>query len=262
MRRFVVPSRGVWLLALPPALLLSLTIPWLLALPVFAVSNPAGSKRSGDLRIGDSHIVSFGGATPRMKFGAREFWIFQTFEAEGRDATEREEWFGAATKTLAEIRDGPNGAPPSWGPLRELARGRGEVLPPYISRQQHALGWPWPSMAYWVEVDSPSYRLQWGWRPEWYAHMAHSNRLAFPLRPIWPRFAANFALYWIGIAAALFAILQARRQIRVRRGRCARCAYPMAGLPAAHCPECGWSPPSKLPSRRAAPARAGGASGV
>jgi hypothetical protein len=58
-----------------------------------------------------------------------------------------------------------------------------------------------------------------------------------PLRPIWPGFSVNTlfyaALLWIPIAARS----RLRRMLRLRRGCCARCGYPIGK--SAVCTECG-----------------------
>ena len=56
---------------------------------------------------------------------------------------------------------------------------------------------------------------------------------ALPLRPIWPGFAANTLFY----AALLWLPFAVRRFIRVRRGLCPACCYPMGE--SAVCTECG-----------------------
>ena len=67
-----------------------------------------------------------------------------------------------------------------------------------------------------------------------------------PYLPIWPAFAANTLFYatllWLPICGP-FAL---RRFLRVRRGLCAKCAYPMGE--SAVCSECG----TNLPKRAAA----------
>ena len=103
----------------------------------------------------------------------------------------------------------------------------------------HALsGWPARSMSgeTW-DAFVP------GQRPKW------SNRRAMfvgrgfiPLRPIWPGFAVNTLFYatilWLLIAGP-FAL---RRFLRVRRGLCPKCAYPMGESYV--CTECGRALPS------------------
>ncbi len=65
--------------------------------------------------------------------------------------------------------------------------------------------------------------------------LAHSHPV--PCRPIWPGFAVNAIFY----AAVLWLLIPGpfalRRLIRVRRGLCPACAYPLGG--SAVCSECG-----------------------
>ncbi len=70
---------------------------------------------------------------------------------------------------------------------------------------------------------------------------------ALPLRPIWRGFAINTIFY----AALLWLLIPGpfvlRRHIRIRRGLCPACAYPMGE--SAVCSECG----SEIPGRREVP---------
>ena len=65
-----------------------------------------------------------------------------------------------------------------------------------------------------------------------------------PLRPIWPGFVANTAFY----AAILWLLIPGpfalRRFIRVKRGRCVKCGYPMGE--SAVCTECGKAIPRRV----------------
>jgi len=66
-----------------------------------------------------------------------------------------------------------------------------------------------------------------------------------PLQPLFPGFAINTVFYSGGLFALCFGFEQGRRIIRLRRGRCPKCAYPMGQ--SAVCTECG----AKLPELRA-----------
>ncbi len=61
--------------------------------------------------------------------------------------------------------------------------------------------------------------------------------LMVPIRPVWPGFALNTLFY----AALLWLLIPGpfvlRRFLRVRRGLCPKCAYPMGE--SAVCTECG-----------------------
>jgi hypothetical protein len=58
-----------------------------------------------------------------------------------------------------------------------------------------------------------------------------------PLEPIWPGFAINTIFYAAILALLLYAPRKVRRFVRVRRGRCPACAYPVGSSPV--CTECG-----------------------
>ena len=73
-------------------------------------------------------------------------------------------------------------------------------------------------------------------------HFAGMVPTTLPVRPIWPGFAINTIFYatllWLVIPGP-FAL---RRFLRVRRGLCPKCAYPMGE--SAVCSECGKPLPS------------------
>ncbi len=60
----------------------------------------------------------------------------------------------------------------------------------------------------------------------------------FPYRPIWPGFALN-TLFYAALLWLLFLLAprQIRRHVRVRRGLCPACGYPVGE--SAVCSECG-----------------------
>lgn len=74
---------------------------------------------------------------------------------------------------------------------------------------------------------------------------------ALPLRPVWPGFAADTAVF----AAAWLALLTAPPAVRAwnrrRAGRCVACGYDLRGGDGRACPECGGSP--ERPTRREGP---------
>jgi hypothetical protein len=74
------------------------------------------------------------------------------------------------------------------------------------------------------------------------------NLHVLPLRPLWPGFALNTAVYgtiifvlWSALAALWSAPGLVRRRVRKRRGRCIGCGYNLRGRGSAGgpCPECG-----------------------
>ena len=74
--------------------------------------------------------------------------------------------------------------------------------------------------------------------PEWVRNLGNRRRVEFiPISPIWPGFAINTVFY----AAILWLLFAApgrvRRWRRIRRGLCAKCAYPVGTSEV--CTECG-----------------------
>lgn len=69
--------------------------------------------------------------------------------------------------------------------------------------------------------------------------------LALPLKPLFPGFYLNTALF-ASLWWALLFFRPLRRRRRIARGQCPACAYSLAGLPpgAGKCPECGTHAPS------------------
>jgi len=67
-----------------------------------------------------------------------------------------------------------------------------------------------------------------------------SRNRSLPFRPIWPGFAINTVFYAAILFALCFGFVQGRRIIRLRRGRCPKCAYDLRGSESGKCPECGW----------------------
>ena len=134
-------------------------------------------------------------------------------------------------------------SPPSWTqPFLPVPYG-GPMEEPYRVR---AAGWPLSVLACAWRADSQGSSLRWGiglppfnrprptWRTGW--------ERGLPVRPIWPGFAINTLFYaailWLLIPGA-FAL---RRFLRVKRGLCPKCAYPMGE--SSICTECG----CKLPT--------------
>ncbi len=107
----------------------------------------------------------------------------------------------------------------------------------------------WPLLALWCELNMISnvnaglsysvagaIKTPWQWK-------SNLRPRTLPLRPIWPGFAINTLLYatllWLLIPGA-FAL---RRFLRLRRGLCPKCAYPVAE--SAVCTECGCELPKR-----------------
>ena len=67
-----------------------------------------------------------------------------------------------------------------------------------------------------------------------------ASQVILPWRPLWPGFTINTLFYatllWL-LVPGLFALRRLRRFLRVKRGLCPQCAYPMGE--SAVCTECG-----------------------
>ena len=109
----------------------------------------------------------------------------------------------------------------------------------------------WPFLGLWGGVQEPNpnttfgprapsrtyYALVWNDGQPLTNRMAAERHVVLPLRPIWPGFASNTifyaALLWL-LIGALFVL---RRFLRLKRGLCPKCAYPVGESPI--CSECG-----------------------
>ncbi len=107
-----------------------------------------------------------------------------------------------------------------------------------VSLHELRSGVPTKSLACYQLGDNESGTWTFSWRHAW------GGGYRLPLRPIWPGFAVNTLLY----AAILWLIIPGpfalRRLLRLRRGLCPKCAYPMGG--SAMCTECGKSLPNRV----------------
>ncbi len=93
---------------------------------------------------------------------------------------------------------------------------------------------------------------QYGLAPqgEWMVFESLKNYLLLPIQPYWPGLIAN-VLFWAFLSAVPIMVgPMLRRALRLRRGLCVRCKYPMPNAPAQGrpciCPECGWQRPVAL----------------
>ena len=114
---------------------------------------------------------------------------------------------------------------------------------------RYEMGWPGRAMRY---VDllwgsggfSPNWEIAEGCYLQDGIPWVARRRIILPLAPIWPGFAVNTifyaALVWLLIPGP-FAL---RRFLRVRRGLCPKCAYPMGE--SSVCTECGCELPKRV----------------
>ncbi len=72
---------------------------------------------------------------------------------------------------------------------------------------------------------------------------ANIRSISLPLRPIWPGFAINTLFYGTLLWLLIYGLSVLRRFVRVRRGLCPKCAYPMGESHV--CTECGGSLPKR-----------------
>ncbi len=104
-----------------------------------------------------------------------------------------------------------------------------------------ASGWPYPSLAAFAgtranepgTVFAPRFALVLG-QPE--IEEGETARIV-PLRPLWPGFAINTLFYAVILWLLFAAPFVLQRFCRVKRGLCARCAYPIGVNDV--CTECG-----------------------
>ena len=106
-------------------------------------------------------------------------------------------------------------------------------------------GWPALSLRTYDVGVNRDYRFSRSWSGQYYEGMTPPeflkknpiiyNRLA--LKPLWPGSAINTAFHGALVWLVGFGPFALRRVLRVRRGRCLRCGYDLAGLD--RCPECG-----------------------
>jgi hypothetical protein len=104
---------------------------------------------------------------------------------------------------------------------------------------EHAYGWPMRSAIGELRNSKPTR----AWLVIDGVEVLRSNSgspmpfRVIPIRPIWPGFAIN-TLFYAAILWALFAVPAVlRRKRRIKRGLCAKCAYPLGESPV--CTECG-----------------------
>ena len=114
----------------------------------------------------------------------------------------------------------------------------------------------WPAISMWCEHE----RWYWGPGPEetiplqggietglpdWERFRLSSLQLkrVLPLRPTWPGFAINTLFYAMVLWSLIRGPFALRRFLRLRRGLCPKCAYPMGE--SSVCTECGGSLPKR-----------------
>ena len=136
---------------------------------------------------------------------------------------------------------------PDWSGLRRAPTKFDAESCQGLAQLVDTRGWPlralWsePATSYWCGNAAPTTEpVRGGIRTslrQWTSVYGDVFPRTLPLRPIWPNFVANTLFYaiviWV-LAGGPFAL---RRDLRVRRGLCPKCAYPMSE--SAVCSECG-----------------------
>jgi hypothetical protein len=128
---------------------------------------------------------------------------------------------------------------PQWSLLRRRQPDAGRnVLPRW---REYARGWPMLALYCRIEVDSTvflqltvdavdaPFRQPTNWQPR--------PVDVLPIGIIWPGFAVNTLFYAAILWLLLAATLELRRCLRIKRGLCPACAYPVGASPV--CTECG-----------------------
>ena len=187
------------------------------------------------------------GALPRVEASLRErepdgSWHFWAIErSKDRSVLLYHSFWDARSEDIngygvsTELR--PDELAPSWAGLR---------TPPdtdYESRWVHAFGWPVVSM--WRDYDLSATRFE----------LLHGLRITFlpsdrglpravPLHPIWTGFAVDTLFYATILWLLIPGPFVLRRFVRLKRGRCVKCGYPMGQ--SVVCSECGKALPGRV----------------
>ena len=196
------------------------------------VFNPSGTRRPAQV------MTSFGCAL-----------VIQSYVSESRIDPERE-------RARFELMGLPfEEVPPSRGDWSLLWNS--ESLPDI--RMEEACGWPRLALR-WYQLRQPTKVLHGGIElggdrrysyrvgsSHTFSRRAYMGDRTLPLIPILSGFAVNTLFYAAVLCLLICGPVVLRRMIRMKRGRCVKCAYPMGE--SAVCSECG----KALPSRASAP---------
>ena len=162
--------------------------------------------------------------------------------------------FSELAKTMppsgGSIGDDPLGLLPSWGNLQTpspvFMRFRAENPSVSVNEQRWLLATGWPCRSCWCELwqfvrtDEDHYlesRDISGAVETSLPPIVGALKRVMPFYPIWPGFAMNTILYGAILWMVLVLPFNIRRRRRIKRGLCARCAYPVGTNE--KCTECG-----------------------
>jgi hypothetical protein len=121
------------------------------------------------------------------------------------------------------------------------------------TRRLYANGWPWPALVWVVRPSVQNSNGQW---LDWRALAESGNPVPLPLgnsgtirlgslpfSVLWDGLMASALVLWLPVLGILgwgtWVMRRIPRWIRLRRGLCPHCAYPLKGSPVSRCPECG-----------------------
>ena len=115
---------------------------------------------------------------------------------------------------------------------------------------EEACGWPL-LVLHWYQMtsDGPRGAIELG-EPRRYSprnggsfFLAYPGNRTLPLIPLWPGFAVNTLFYGTVLWLLIPGPFVLRRHIRMKRGQCVKCGYPLGESPV--CSECGRPLPSR-----------------
>ncbi len=143
----------------------------------------------------------------------------------------------------------PGDAAPPWANLTTVATRNIEQ-----DETRHIDARGWPCVTLWCEYVETTPTQYGGFQHEavgaiglplaprdWAGIGLDFYERALPLRPIWPAFAVNTILYGAILSLLIPGPFALRRFLRVRRGLCPKCAYPVGE--SSVCTECGGALP-------------------
>lgn len=141
------------------------------------------------------------------------------FDDATKDRAARASWANPIIETIdARWRDGNL---PGW-----LVAGRRPTLD-----RQYVSGAGWPFVSFWSNHLPGTFVIG--------MNIGRTDGRPLPMQPVWTGFALNTLLFGAIIALTMLSV-PIRRELRLRRGHCPRCAYDLASNLNVGCPECGW----------------------
>ena len=223
----VVPTIAVFLLA---GLVVSVAVAWGCAVTI-DVDSPARSEQR-------TITVT----------APREIWIVATQSRAGaKIVISRRHRYDTEVKAVSGFSVPPEDLVPSWSQLQRPPHRFEDRSCHGVSQVVDSRGWPlrmlWsePVTTYWCDTTTHQSNPVAGGIAtslrEWNSLYGDVFPRTLPLRPIWSGISVNTVLYaailWVLSGGPFFL----RRRLRLRRGLCPSCAYPMGASPT--CTECG-----------------------